>query len=682
MKQFNFSILITTIVFCLVILSVNAQKAILHKINQQALEFSKAKTFKFFTPTLGNQLPNPVSSKILKEKQVLELNRQVVQTLKSKIETNIKLSFTINNEPILLKLFEANIFSDNFELATSTLNSRTNVELDTGLHYWGVVDGKANSLASISIFDDEISGFIAFGGETYILGKMKNQNYHVLYRNTDLSFNNNFSCDVRLPENSVQKQVIDQVNQKRSSTIYCVDIHIEGDYDLYLDFGSSVNATTNYINSLMAQVIILMANDNIDLQVSYVNIWTSTSPYNAASADVGVMLDALRNYGWGRTNGDLVHLITTIGGGGVAYLDVLCSSSYNVGVSNVSTNFNNVPVYSWSVNVIAHELGHNLASPHTHDCNWNGNNTAIDDCGYNYSGGTDGCNGPTPTAGTIMSYCHLYGSIGVDFSLGFGPQPKILIVSTINDLFCLDNCTMPSCADINLNIFFDGFPGQTSWDIQDGNGNVVIDSNGNYSMQGGNTTLNAQIGCLEDGCYTFNIYDAIGNGMCPFQSSATGATTFITPGTLITPGSIVGSLSLVTSPGLCGNYQLTNASGETLVYGDGDFGNTQSTSFCLSGGMLQRIAPKNINQTNNRKQALLFEIKPNIANNIINVLLDVSLNECKLNVYNVSGKQVESIENSKNAEILKLDVSDYVPGTYFIQLENNKASYTKTFIKY
>lgn len=869
MKQLNFSLLIIIIAIGIIPIASNAQQAILDKVNQQKQQFSQANTFQPFTSVLNNQLPEPISTKILEEKQILTLNEQTVQTLKINADSNIKLAFEINNEIIVLKLFEADIFSDDFQSATSTLTSRNNVNIDKGLHYWGVVDGKEKSLASVSFFDNEVSGFIAFGGDTYILGKVKNQDYHILYKNTDLNFNNEFSCDVKLPENGVEKQIREQVNQKRSSTIYCVDIHIEGDHELYLDFGSSLNATTNYINGLMSQCIIQFANDNIDIQVSYINVWTNTSPYDSASGDVGVMLDELRNYGWGQTNGNLVHLITTIGGGGVAYLNVLCNNTYNVGVSNVSTNYNNVPVYSWDVNVVTHELGHNLASPHTHDCSWNGNNTAIDDCGYNYSNGADGCDGPTPSAGTIMSYCHLYGNIGVDFTLGFGPQPANLIVTTINNKSCLSSCAQPTCTDgilngdelgvdcggsgcsacpeevcdnlnfnnyslvsyadqdfgsatlaaggteiyitgnawkaiaypititpatvisfdfkstvqgeiheisfdndltldreqaivvygnqgytgtitnptyngsgnwqtftidlgaqitgtynyliftcdddanatgnsffrniriwedydndldcssttscatINLDIFFDTFPGQTSWDIQDSNGNVVLNSNGNYGSQSGNTTINAQIGCLPDGCYTFNMNDAVGNGMCPFQSSAASASTFITPGTIITPGSVIGTLSLVTIPGLCGNYELTNASGETLANGGGSFGSTQSTSFCLNGGMLQRNAPKFANNNKiNQKNAFLFELEPNISTTFINVKLNASPKQTTLNIFDVSGKQVDVLKINSNSINYTLNVSDYKPGTYFIRLLENKNSLTKTFIKY
>jgi hypothetical protein len=96
-----------------------------------------------------------------------------------------------------------------------------------------------------------------------------------------------------------------------------------------------------------------------------------------------------------------------------------------------------VPTYSWSVMVVAHEFGHLFGSRHTHACVWNGNNTAIDGC----AGATEGgCSLPgNPSGGgTIMSYCHL--NVGINFSLGFGPQPANVIVSNVNNASCLGNC--------------------------------------------------------------------------------------------------------------------------------------------------------------------------------------------------------------------------------------------------
>jgi len=73
--------------------------------------------------------------------------------------------------------------------------------------------------------------------------------------------------------------------------------------------------------------------------------------------------------------------------------------------------------------------------------------------------------------------------------------------------------------------------------------------------------------------------------MCPFQSNAMSAGTFVTPGTLITPGSVVATLGSVVTPGLCGNYVLSDITGTTLASGGGGFGANQSNTFCVSGAL-------------------------------------------------------------------------------------------------
>jgi hypothetical protein len=87
--------------------------------------------------------------------------------------------------------------------------------------------------------------------------------------------------------------------------------------------------------------------------------------------------------------------------GGIVYLDVLCSSTYGFGVSNIYGNVT-YPYsgYIWDFDVTTHEMGHNFGSPHTHCYS-----PPIDMC-YN---GESGCySGPVvPSLGTIMSYCHL-----------------------------------------------------------------------------------------------------------------------------------------------------------------------------------------------------------------------------------------------------------------------------------
>ncbi|MDO8365643.1 MAG: zinc-dependent metalloprotease, partial [Saprospiraceae bacterium] len=181
-------------------------------------------------------------------------------------------------------------------------------------------------------------------------------------------------------------------------------------------------------------------------------------PYTGPTASD--YLNQFRNAKNGVYNGDLAHLVGIHNLGGVAYLDVLCNGYYGVGYSSIYSTYNNVPTYSWTVEVITHELGHNLGSPHTHACKWNGNNTAIDGCGPT-AGYSEGCNADLPTnGGTIMSYCHLLGNIGINFNNGFGPQPGDRIRSEVYNAACLTACGGGgpcSYVSINSNNFETGF---------------------------------------------------------------------------------------------------------------------------------------------------------------------------------------------------------------------------------
>jgi len=195
-------------------------------------------------------------------------------------------------------------------------------------------------------------------------------------------------------------------------------------------------------------------------------------------------------------NGRLAHFMTTRGlGGGIAYLNTLCNTSgFQCAVSaSLSTNIIPFPTYSWSVEVVTHEMGHNVGSPHTHACSWNGNNTAIDGCGpaAGYSEGS--CpTAPLPPSGggTIMSYCHLVSGVGINFNNGFGPQPGDLIRNKYNTASCnTGSCSPPVCvamtlpapnsntADVNTDVSWGAAPGANGYRLTIGttptNGNIV-----------------------------------------------------------------------------------------------------------------------------------------------------------------------------------------------------------------
>ena len=337
----------------------------------------------------------------------------------------------------LVDLIRAEIFAPGFQVSVSS-GGAADVEL--GAHYRGVVRGVPGSLAAISIFPDAIMGLISGAQDEQVLGPVDHdpENRHVLYRTVDLREVPDFSCGVMEPPMAPHPD--DYRPRGGMKTIRCVSVYWEAAYDIYQNKGSSVPNVTSYLTGLFNQMATIYSNDGVQVQLSEIFVWTSTSPYNATSSS-----GRLNQFGSTRTsfNGDLAHLLDLANYGGVAWLNTLCAgTSSRMAYSGIDASYNNVPTYSWSVMVVAHETGHNLGSPHTHNCSWNGNGTAIDGCGptAGYTEGSCPNAGLPPGGGTVMSYCHLIGGTGINLALGFGPQPKALIINRVNSASCLAQC--------------------------------------------------------------------------------------------------------------------------------------------------------------------------------------------------------------------------------------------------
>ncbi len=71
------------------------------------------------------------------------------------------------------------------------------------------------------------------------------------------------------------------------------------------------------------------------------------------------------------------------------------------------------------------------------------------------------------------------------------------------------SCTFP-CTDVTLTIDTDCWGSEVSWEILDDQGNTVASVPGNTY---GNQQSFTWTGCLEYGCYTFNIFDSYGDGL-------------------------------------------------------------------------------------------------------------------------------------------------------------------------
>jgi hypothetical protein len=127
---------------------------------------------------------------------------------------------------------------------------------------------------------------------------------------------------------------------------------------------------------------------------------------------------------------------------------------------------------------------------------------------------------------------------------------------------------------LTLSITLDGYPAETTWTVTD-NSNNVLASGGSYTGQE-NTTVNEQI-CLTDGCFSFNIFDSYGNGICCGHGN--------------------------------GSYVLTDNATNTVLANGGSFDSQETTAFCLPATP-PCTAPTNLQATNLTANTALLSWSP------------------------------------------------------------------------
>jgi len=376
--------------------------------------------------------------------QVLNTDINLIKNFYDSSPNSIQLNIPVNgNELIEVELTIVDIFASDFQVTVASTNSEK--KIDKGIHYKGKIKGVKESLVSISVYENEISGFISSKNENLSLGKLRGENWrneHVIYDDGFLFQDKDLECGTIDDRQSYDGKDLELINESDLEG-KCVKLYFEVDYDIYSHFGN-LNSTSNYITGLISQVIILYQNEGIETKISELKIWDVQSPYSGNSS--GAMLSSFEA-NTGSFNGDLAQLLSFKASGGIASgFSGLCNSNpdESKSFSSITSTYSNVPTFSWSVQLVTHEFGHLFGSRHTHACVWNGNNTAIDGC----SGFTEGnCSVPgyPSQGGTIMSYCHFNDRPGIEFNLGFGGQPGNIIRGNVIASACINADELTDC---------------------------------------------------------------------------------------------------------------------------------------------------------------------------------------------------------------------------------------------
>lgn len=230
---------------------------------------------------------------------------------------------------------------------------------------------------------------------------------------------------------------------------------IETDFQFFQKFGNTPDATA-YVTGLIAAISdVYFEHVQTTLSIAYLGLHsTSADPWTApdVGASASAMLSEFRSAwnasGW-PASADLAHFMSGADlGGGVAYVDVLCSQNFGYGVSgNMNGNIDwgtwtGTPgSFTWDFVVVAHELGHNFGAQHTHEfC------PPIDTCYDNCTGGTS-C-----SLGTLMSYCHTCGGMN-SVDIRFHPQISNIMRTNV-DQSCLGDATLQAGDTIQYRLRF------------------------------------------------------------------------------------------------------------------------------------------------------------------------------------------------------------------------------------
>ncbi len=219
-------------------------------------------------------------------------------------------------------------------------------------------------------------------------------------------------------------EAADSIFAPAISTLHTGTIAVDTDNEfMSLKFGDNTTTATNFIASLIASVSVVYERDTLVRLyqgTTFLRVSTTPDPYVQTGSDSAGRLAKLEEVSnvWNTTYAGVTRTVvamlsgkeTSGGASGIAWItSALCSKYYGTSFNQLFVS--GTTLSSFETHVVAHEIGHNFGSPHTHCYT-----VPIDNC-YNaqsgcYSGAAS-CpaaqtiNGVPNVKGTLMSYCHL-----------------------------------------------------------------------------------------------------------------------------------------------------------------------------------------------------------------------------------------------------------------------------------
>lgn len=336
--------------------------------------------------------------------------------------------------------------------------------------YVGTVNGDPTSRVSLHFSERSMIGVIEQSGRTLLIDRddaaaprkgdmplvVADQNVvlddnpmkHFLCGTMDLPVSEEV---VRIANSHVHSKPID----KAQNSLRELNIAIEIKEDIQMEFLAR-GQTDEDVAQYFAMIVACM-NQTFEQEVltrfyiGFLRIYNEfePSPYTADGTEPGQLLGQFARH-WSRNEGritrDLAHhfaKIRPVGGGFVGGIAQGGNGNHNLCNSGISGSYAVSTVYysrntvlpglpsvsrafTWDCFVIAHEIGHNIGSWHTHSCNWPPADR--DSCQVREDIGdacASGAQNRRSRPGTIMSYCHIPNGNTTPFTFGPGVASRM-----------------------------------------------------------------------------------------------------------------------------------------------------------------------------------------------------------------------------------------------------------------
>lgn len=107
--------------------------------------------------------------KAVQKSTLLKLNSSELKDLHQSAHSLLDISLPYENGTLQLELFKTELFAPDFSAVSSESDGQA-VPVKTGVFYRGIVKGNPQSLATISLFEDEVIGVVSFDRGNLVIG--------------------------------------------------------------------------------------------------------------------------------------------------------------------------------------------------------------------------------------------------------------------------------------------------------------------------------------------------------------------------------------------------------------------------------------------------------------------------------------------------------------------------------